>query len=142
MREILFRGKRIDNGEWIFGYLLEKYGKTERKFAIDPCNRFDETGWNSYEDDVEPIISETICQFTGLCDKNGVKIFENDIVNHEDYSDGACLTYAQYKTVSAVMIKDFMVGCKTLSGLPQNCIEEKRMEVVGNIYENPELIQR
>ena len=81
MREILFRAKRKDNGEWIEGY----YVKTTLGKDIKPSdvifvpwkiNRSEQWGWVK-------VLSETICQFTGMMDKNGKRIWENDIVKHE-----------------------------------------------------------
>ena len=77
MREILFRGKRTDNGEWEYGDLwCNPYGKRV-VCIVSPINDQGTTGGN----EVDP---ETVCQFTGLHDKNGKKIFEGDIVQTED----------------------------------------------------------
>ena len=73
MREILFRAKRIDNGEWIEGLPQKMWGE-----------------WHIINSDDEntayPIVPKTVSQYTGLKDKNGNRIWENDIVKH-DVSD-------------------------------------------------------
>ena len=122
MREILFRGKRVDNGEWVQGDL---YHRNEEVLI----NNFHE-GFNL------AIIPETIGQYTGLTDKNGTKIFEGDILkfthNKEDenpviYSiewknDRGCYGYAEteYKLIE---------------------IDVLHCEVIGNIHDNPELLK-
>lgn len=81
MREILFKAKRKDNNEWIEGYLLKSedyiFDYSERIDIpyIIPIDNFNLKNIKQYE-----VIPETICQYTGLKDKNDVKIFENDTV--------------------------------------------------------------
>ena len=78
-RDILFKAKRIDNGEWVEGYLCYKKdycfdNRTKPKAVI--ITEYSNTGIVSFEID-----ETTICQYTGLTDKDGNKIWENDIVN-------------------------------------------------------------
>ena len=75
MREILFRGKRLDNGEWVEGYCLK--GLNEY-FICTPKEGYV---------DINP---STLCQFTGLLDKDGAKIWEGDVVR-SDYRNQTCI---------------------------------------------------
>ena len=76
MREILFRGKRVDNGEWVYGHYVHQYG-ADMIYLPDGTDR--EYGFDYYHID-----KETLCEFSGLCDKNGNRIWENDIVHLTD----------------------------------------------------------
>lgn len=133
MREILFKAKRKDNGKWFDGYYQKRYdllGNEEHLiFHIDSY-----TVWEYAE--VDP---QTLCQFTGLFDKNGNKIWENDILMaHLDEYYPEDVTY---KTVEWGVAG--WVGHETGS-TDREYLDEfdlEHFEVVGNIFDNPELLQ-
>lgn len=123
MREYLFRGKMIANGKWSEGNLLV----TKQGCCITP----DATVLGSYGA-VDP---ETVGQYTGLTDKNGTKIFEGDIVKYGDtvhkvvfeQRNGTAyfgLVYSALETLSFGYYQDL-----------------KQIEVIGNIYDNPNLVR-
>lgn len=121
MREILFKAKRKDNGKWIEGYYQKRYdllGNEEHLiFHADSYNV-----WEYAE--IDP---ETVCQFTGLCDKNGKKIWENDI-----------LRFTQQDETKIGVIK-YNAPIFTYFGLMRWSLCKD--EVIGNIFDNPELLQ-
>ena len=132
-REILFKAKRKDNGEWVEGYyrripcmgMLEHYIMPQ-----NPKNRLEQ-----YE--IDP---DTICQYTGLTDKNGKKIWENDVVRYYD-------NLANMNKEDLVKWNEthasFVRLHKSKMGLQYLYIDEciaNRCEVIGNIFDNPELL--
>lgn len=121
MREILFRAKRIDNGEWAEGLPQKMWGEWHIINTED-------------ENTVYPIDPETICQYIGLTDKNGKKIWENDIVtgyfNHKPISG-----HIKYGSNAVYFIER-----KGLYGIHLDNSEDW-LEVVGNIFDNPELLE-
>lgn len=133
MREILFRGKRIDNGEWVEGnYSMMLSGR----MAIQPIGRI-----VTYE-----VLPTTIGQFTGLLDKKGKKIFEGDIV-HAVYQSG----YIGCKNIDfgigVVKYSDSYYGGASyqidiigeMGSRVFTASLENGVEVIGNVYDNPEL---
>ena len=130
MREILFRGKREDNGEWIEGYLVRRpsaiqVGDRSSPWAIDrPPNDPDDSG------EVCFVNGNTVGQFTGLTDKNGMRIFEGDII----------------KTAEGEIYEvDFRKGC--WAGVRSEDEWEflmtiaNRSLIIGNTRDNPELLE-
>lgn len=124
MREILFRGKRIDNGEWLFGDLRHIFHGEYRTHIVDNSN-----GLNNGVCGLE-VDSSTIGQFTGLEDKLGTKIFEGDVIDDlgVEYIVVFDSDYAQFRG-------KFDGWNAEISHIASRC------EVIGNIYDNPELLE-
>ena len=136
MREILFRGKRADNGEWIEGDLIQVGLHEKSKFAsIMP---------QTPVSCVYCVIAETVGQYTGLTDKNGVKmIFEGDICRFKYLNDVHVGDIVfNVTTASFVMRYQSIVGVygekATHKMLLSVCDD---IEVIGNIHDNPELME-
>ena len=147
MREILFRGKRVDNGEWIFGDLLHD------RFIMSNetiCQIYDMNSNLTHRENI--ILPETIGQYTGLTDKNGKKIFEGDYWLD---TDGDYLVYvvefrygefgfACYGWQGALMPYGFdedAGGWGEIDFDPITNYNIDTIEVIGNIHDNPELLK-
>ena len=138
MREILFKAKRIDNGEWvywnIFGEMCRESGKRTR-LAIR------KGATTSYYDYIHQIITlidkNTICRATGLTDKNGNKIWENDIIRHYN-------TSWEPEKYTIGFVRWNGVKCRL-----ENVVKDKaytmdhgcKYEVIGNVFDNAELLE-
>ena len=134
IREVIFRGKRADNGEWIEGSLL----------GIDWCDKPStySIAPNTPVSVFYSVIPETVGQYTGLTDKNGKRIFEGDICRFKRFNDvhiGKIVFNAT--TASFVMWYQPIVGAygekATQKMLLSVCDD---IEVIGNIHDNPELL--
>ena len=134
MREILFKAKRIEDGEWIEGYYQKRHdflGNEEHLIFYADGH----TVWDHAEVD-----SETLCQFTGLCDKNGNKIWENDICDRkEKYPEVVKMTDGDWTLDYSYAIERDYGNSYCNLGFYVN--ERKCVEVIGNIFDNPELLQ-
>lgn len=158
MREILFKAKRKDNGEWVEGYYLN----------IAKINHFICTGKIKLDGAVKGIIApemyaidpDTLCQYTGFTDKNGKKIWENDILRgHGNDSDLAKVVFGEFKVIDVETLEavESCVGWHTevietdaLSKCEPFClpmpmtefyIRRSEFEVFGNIFDNAELLE-
>lgn len=157
MREILFKAKRKDNGEWIEGHYY-KMSETTYCFKEDyKRNPVQEhhyilqermTDWGLPNQVVQIEINpETLCQFTGLCDKNGNKIWENDIIKYHFREIYAPIKYGYYqncfdsqKTEHVGFYVDW-TGDKCLRKDLGYWIDMVYAMPVGNIFDNKELLQ-
>ena len=137
IREVIFRGKRADNGEWVEGDLLQiKYYNK----PIIECKIMPQTPVSS----AYPVLPETVGQFTGLTDRNGVKmIFEGDICRFKRFNNihvGEIVFNAT--TASFVMRYQSIVGVygeKAAHKMLLSVCDD--IEVIGNIHDNPELLR-
>ena len=132
MREILFHGKRADNGEWIEGDLIQVGLHDKPKYAsIMP---------QIPVSSVYPVLPETVGQYTGLTDKNGKRIFEGDIIERVSDGERAVISWLKYSACFGLSFDGWCCGFDNYfdnydDNLPGD------FEVVGNIHDNPELLR-
>lgn len=137
MREILFRGKRTDNGEWVFGYYEKYNGGSYINLQTDRLN----SGGYPIREFIE-VIPESISEFSGLTDKNGQKIFEGDIVH--------CITFSferdEFTTEIKFGARSGVQGFYLANGRMMFHFGQKDLtrmddiEIIGNIHDNSELL--
>ena len=126
MREILFRGKRIDNGEWVEGMLT--VDPTICEYVIDMIGAHSIIVYNG-----------TIGQYTGLTDKNGKRIFEGDIV--ECWSEGVCARGTVQQRKDGLWIIYPAWQKHIMWGLCPDEHSNTSVEVIGNNHDNSELVK-
>lgn len=158
MREILFRGKRVDNGKWEFGSYFRHNNRQKCVIGdYDKPEDFDDiiifsgsADWNMPRPlNYVKVDPSTVGQYTGLTDKNGKKIFEGDIV-HYVYEPGKAFWHSNQNSVIEFRSTGFYMRCIRgtnkfpcssgwLVTIPHR--EGSCFEVIGNIYDNPELLE-
>lgn len=135
-REHIFRGKSLDNGEWVIGDLVHVKGGA----LILPIGK----GWDQHR--VDP---ETVGQFTGIKDKNGVDIYEDDIIECIDSHGEPVRHFVEFCERRGYYAQYIIDGGKMFiwnrnqeaGGISQSYIYECGKYVIGNIYDNPELLK-
>lgn len=126
MRDIKFRGKLVNSRKWSYGNLqITKQGT----IIITP----DETVLGTYG----KVISETIGQYTGLKDKNGKEIYEWDILKFSEVDTAIVEWNEKYAYFMIKPIQDYYFDSDVLG----HAIEYSKVEIIGNIYDNPELLE-
>ena len=135
MRDILFRGKRMDNGEWIYGHFFSD-GDVATIFLPTVLIGASSGGW-WIDDSFDLVYLETVGQYTGLTDKNGKKIFEGDILRITERGhtiDGGIVVF-QNGYPGGWLIMDATYTSKCSLAMRTD------VEVIGNIHDNPELLE-
>lgn len=150
-REIIFKAKRKDNGRWVVGgYFSEPY--TDKKYIV----RWIGLGFHEFVE----VVPDTLCQYTGLTDKNGKKIWENDIlIGHGNDRDLSKVVLGKFYVIDVETLRrvDEVIGWHTevietdaLSKCEPFClpmpltdfyIERSEFEVYGNIFDNPDSLE-
>lgn len=147
MREILFKAKNIATGEWVEGSLIQTTAVSLKSFIVESsCYTFDKWDWN----ECVQVDTNTICQYTGLTDKNGNKIWENDVVKKHFYTDYDAYANSE-EYVGIVKFTDcaWVIDTKRNEYVCTRPIFESMayskdvdyFEVIGNIFDNPELLK-
>jgi uncharacterized phage protein (TIGR01671 family) len=152
MREILFRGKRCDNGEWVQGYYIRaehhwhKHGIHKDWITLGASAN---GGWFALHNKYA-VKAETVGQFTGLTDKNGKKIFEGDVIKFHKYrGEPDWVGVVKYEHCLYMVAGTMPLAYeKRIGEDPYFCpfevqlsgIEKNTIEIIGNIHDNPELL--
>jgi len=144
IQEIMFKGKRADNGEWVYGRPF-KINESDRHF-ISPIGS---NIYNSSDNEqfiikfhgmfisIEAIevVPKTVGQFTGLTDNNGIKIYEGDILATEKRDVMFIIIWDRFSC--GFKFKDNFDGC--LLNIDLKAL--RKIEVIGNVHDNPELLE-
>lgn len=144
--KILFRAKRIDDGEWVEGY-VSKPGFTDVEGNIESYffNAVDKLGWTSECE----VSAETVCEYTGMPDKNGRKIFENDIVKGLAYSTYFIGYIVCIDAIAGFGVRYFNRHREPTAWENSSILKaiqkwkqpnEFQAEIIGNIFDNPKLL--
>lgn len=156
MRTIKFRGKRCDNGEWVYGY----YARLRNEFKEWHCIMTEKDASENYIKDCNsynmlytPVNHNTVGQFTGLYDKNGNEIYEGDILlwirknvhieGHplRDFADRCEIFYDDDDCAFRFKHKLDCGSCIGLLDFSDDRADESYIEIIGNIHDNHEVLE-
>lgn len=155
MRTIKFRGKRCDNGEWVYGYYVESHHSwhgyhPHKAWILDDA--ITNGGFFALKGK-RAVVNESVGQFTGLHDKNGKEIYEGDIVLWirkkvhiegrpvQDFSDVCKIYYDEKKCAFYFRYEMDCGACCGILDFNDDRAEISYIEVIGNIYDNHELLK-
>lgn len=144
MREILFRGKRISNGGWVYGGIMSTFHPNYD--SQSECDFFSQKP-NCYcicANNKDYYVEQTsIGQYTGLTDKNGSKIFEGDICRFREWANGdmCWIGKVHYEHQQFVISGNKNKECESSFTLVMTRFISENIEVIGNSIDNPELLQ-
>ena len=157
MRESLFRGKRLDNGEWVSsGNLITFNDEGEGKQFFIPqmnakctCTHDEQDNIISFDSGMfYKVDPDTVGQFTGLTDKNGKRVFEHDVIKHHFGDEIGVIRYGEYRNPFGDDSHGGHVGFYVdwVSGTEPGLLRKdlaywmKIVDILGNIHDNPELL--
>ena len=135
MKDILFRGKRTDNEKWVYGFFNGQsiLGYRNDRGIVTKADKNTHAIMRPY-----PIDIETLGQYTGLTDKNGKRIFEGDIIKDHSFTIDD-FSKVVYDTENAQFsLADCDEICDTMEEWERY---REDYEIVGNVYDNPELVE-
>lgn len=140
MRQIKFRGKRVDNGKWVYGNLVNC---SDCIYIVYEAFA-DDYRWG-FENVFIPIDHATVGQFTGLIDKNGKEIWEGDVLLHKHQIDGNFVdfTYENYLVAFNTKYSGFEyypIINKHVKQWTTRPLGGDEIEIIGNIHDNPSLL--
>lgn len=148
MREILFRGKRVDNDEWVKGFYV---CIPDTHYIM--TGKFDSLTNGIINSEAYHVDFSTVGRFTGLTDRNGVKIFEGDIIRWHDNTELSVggqiaeVCFGKYRDADSAFDDVYAIGfylrtsggeCVTICWLDEY---QNDFDIIGNIYDNPELLE-
>lgn len=133
-RTIRFRGKRITDGEWIYGDFFRNRGLAF--IAEDGVVENPLASWKDYN-----VTPDTVGQFTGLCDASGKEIYEGDIIESSFGGGIPARHFVGYDEKEAAFTANLIGAYPNSGGIRQSWIDQYEKKVIGNIYDNPELLK-